>query len=101
MSREGWVENPLIEFSDEGEVVAIRSTAQPDREPFTSFLAGVVVVGIEDPQRLWEQLRKEPTTPLDKLLKPHLGTSRRAILLSGLDYTHWHLGPDARWQSIP
>ncbi|MDO4758592.1 MAG: cytosine deaminase [Rikenellaceae bacterium] len=101
LSRAGWIENPLIELSDEGEVVAIRSTAQPDREPFTSFRAGLLVIGVEDPQAVWEAIRTNHTTPLDKLLAPHLGDGHRALLFSGLDYRNWSLSPDARWQPIP
>lgn len=101
LSRDGWVEKPLIELSDAGEVVTIRSSAMPDREPFTSFFAGVVVVGIDDPQAVWEAIRDDHTTPLDKLLIPHLGRGHKAILLSGLNYHQWSLSPDARWQRIP
>jgi hypothetical protein len=63
----------------------VRFVSHPDREPFTEFYAGLLVVGLEgfDPATLLAN----HTTPLPELLAPYLHPeSRRAVLLTGLDY---------------
>lgn len=99
LDSEGLHRNPLIELSDAGELCAVTYTAHPDREPFTEFFAGVVVVGLEgfDPARLHDDL----STPLPELLRPYLRVgSRRVVLFTGLDYTHLRLTQASRLRRL-
>ena len=85
LDSRGLHRNPLVELDDGGGFVSVRCEPQPDREPFTEFYAGLLVVGLEgfDPA----QLHADRTTPLPELLTPHLNPdNRRVVLLTGLDY---------------
>ena len=85
LDSRGLHRNPLVELDDGGGLVSVRCEPQPDREPFTEFYAGLLVVGLEgfDPA----QLHADRTTPLPELLTPHLNPdNRRVVLLTGLDY---------------
>ena len=85
LDNEGVHRNPLVELNDEGELLAISYTTQPDREPFTEFHAGLLVVGLEGFDAA--ALPADCTTPLPERLAPHLNPdSRRVVLLTGLDY---------------
>lgn len=86
LTAEGWVEHPLLEERREGWRL-LRTTPHPDREPFTRFLAGVVVLGLRLDEHRLEALMQDHTTPLEVLLKPHLTKQQNLIHLSGLDYT--------------
>lgn len=85
LDRGGLHRDPLVELDAEGLLTSVRLVPHPDCEPFTEFHAGVLVVGLEgfDPA----QLQADHTTPLPELLAPYLRPeSRRAVLLTGLDY---------------
>lgn len=85
LDRGGLHRNPLVELDAEGQLASVRLVPYPDREPFTEFYAGLLVVGLEgfDPATLLA----DHTTPLPELLAPYLHPeSRRAVLLTGLDY---------------
>lgn len=85
LDSRGISRNPLVELDAEGQFASVRFVPHPDREPFTEFHAGLLVVGLEgfDPA----QLQADRTTPLPELLAPYLHPeSRRAVLLTGLDY---------------
>ena len=85
LDRGGLHRDPLVELDAEGQLSSVRFVPHPDREPFTEFYAGLLVVGLEgfDPA----QLQADHTTPLPELLAPYLHPdSRRVVLLTGLDY---------------
>lgn len=85
LDRSGLHRDPLVELDEEGQFASVRLVPHPDREPFTEFYAGLLVVGLEgfDPATL----SADRTTPLPELLAPYLHPeSRRAVLLTGLDY---------------
>ena len=74
-----------MELSDEGCVLAVGRCSTPDREPFTEFYAGVLVVGLSC--EAVAAVAHDHTTPLAELLPPLVDpTSERLVLLSGLDY---------------
>lgn len=88
--------NPLVELSDEGEVLRITTVAHPDRQPFTEFYAGMLVVGV-DPAML-PQLLSDHTTPLLDLLPPTINPARgRLMLLTGLDYAQLRFTTESRY----
>lgn len=85
LDRGGLHRNPLVELDAEGQLASVRFVPHPDCEPFTEFHAGLLVVGLEgfNPATLLA----DHTTPLPELLAPYLHPeSRRAMLLTGLDY---------------
>lgn len=88
--------NPLVHLTDEGLVSEIRTTDTPDREPFTEFYAGLLVVGLDD--AVLPSLLTDHTTPLLDLLAPHTNPARgRLTHLTGLDYTALRFTPESRY----
>ena len=87
--------DPLIELSTEGRIVSLGRCAAADREPFTVFYAGLLVVGFPpDYRTCFEQLKAAPPQPLHELLPPLLDPQEGVlVLLSGLDYEHLRLTP--------
>ena len=76
----------MVELSDEGCVLAVGRCSTPDRESFTEFYAGVLVVGLSC--EAFAAVAHDHTTPLAKLLPPLVDlAAERLVLLSGLDYT--------------
>ena len=76
---------PLVELNDEGLVVHISTCATPDREPFTEFYAGLLVVGLDE--RLFRSVSQDTTTPITNLLPPLIDPQhRRLVLLTGIRY---------------
>lgn len=85
LDRGGLHRDPLVELDEEGQLASVRFVSHPDREPFTEFFAGLLVVGLEGFNPA--QLQADHTTPLPELLAPYLHPeSRRAVLLTGLNY---------------
>ena len=79
------VAHPLVELNDEGLVVHISTCATPDREPFTEFYAGLLVVGLDE--RLFALVSQDTTTPITTLLPPLIDPQhRRLVLLTGIHY---------------
>lgn len=79
------IDSPLVELAADGRVVAVRRCPAPDREPFTEFYGGVLLLGLDEEVAL--PLLAERTTPIAKLFAPHLDPMRRTLhLLTGLDY---------------
>lgn len=89
--------HPLVTLDKQGEVVEVRCSEAPDREPFTEFYAGVLVLGLEE-----EQIPELPKSrePLTKWL-PALLTDRQTLyLLTGLDYPTLTPTPNTRIQPL-
>ncbi len=83
LTREGILEHPLLEVDDTGCILSIRTTSDPDREPFTEFYAGLLVVGLN--AELVERTKKDNASLLDtlpSLLHPNEGL----YLVTGIDY---------------
>lgn len=76
--------HPLVTLGEQGEVVAVRSTENPDREPFTEFYAGLLVLGLTE--ELIRQLPKN-REPLEKWLPALLTDQPTLHLVTGLDPT--------------
>ena len=89
---------PLIGLDTEGRVVSVAHCAEPDREPFTEFYAGVLVVGLS--RAAFEAVRDNHTTPLTTLLPPHLAENGRPALLSGLDYATMCFTAASRYEAL-
>ncbi len=88
--------NPLVCLTDEGQVSEICTTDAPDREPFTEFYAGLLVVGLDD--AALPSLLADHTTPIPDLLAPHTNPARgRLTHLTGLDYTTLRFTPESRY----
>lgn len=88
--------NPLVELSDEGEVLRVTIVEHPDSEAFTEFYAGMLVVGL-DPAML-PQLITDHTTSLHELLPQKIDPARgRLTLLTGLDYTLLRFTTESRY----
>ena len=74
LTREGLLEHPLLEVDDAGHILSIRTSADPDREPFTEFYAGLLIVGLD--AELIERTKKDNAALLDtltSLLHPNEG----------------------------
>jgi hypothetical protein len=90
---------PLIRFDAAGAVVAVDFCEHPDREPFTEFRAGIVVLGFS--REAFEAVRHNHDTPITELLPPWMEhDATRASLLTGLDYTTMRLTEQSRWEVL-
>ena len=90
---------PLMGLDAEGRVVSVVQCAEPDREPFTEFRAGVLVVGLS--RAAFEAVRDDHTTPLTALLPPHLDSGNgHPALLSGLDYATMCFTTESRYEAL-
>lgn len=83
------VEHPLVELTADGRLHRIvRSgvpTAAADREPFTEYLAGVLVPDFpRDCRTAFAAVAADRTTPLGRLLPREKGGI--CVLLTGIDY---------------
>lgn len=97
LTREGLVLHPLVTLDEQGEVVEVCRSEAPDREPFTEFYAGVLVIGLEEELIPGLQKSREPLT---KWL-PALLTDRQTLhLITGLDYPTLTPTSDLRIQPI-
>ncbi len=89
--------HPLVTLDEQGEVVEVCRSEAPDREPFTEFYAGVLVLGLEE--ELIPELPKRREPLAERL--PGLLTDRQTLhLLTGLDYPTLTPTPDLRIQPI-
>lgn len=84
LTREGVLQHPLIELDDRGEVVRIVACAEPDREPYTEFYAGLLVMGLQKEGIERVKISREP---LHEWLPKELTEKGGLHLLTGLDYT--------------
>ena len=89
--------NPLVELDEAGRVVQVTFTAAPDREPFTEFYAGLLVVGLDNvhTEELLHCLQ-----PLTEWLPSRLTDSSELYLLTGLDFRTLCTTPQTRIQRI-
>ena len=97
LTREGVLLHPLLEVDDIGHILSIRTTANPDREPFTEFYAGLLVVGLN------EMLAAEvmqSTQPLTEWLPSRLTDNSELWLLSSLDFQTLRPTPQTHIQRI-
>lgn len=91
--------HPLVELDEAGLLCAVRQTTEPDREPFTEFRAGILIAGLS--RELFEKVRHDHTTPLDRLLPPLLENPPRCVaLLTGLDYAALRLTAKSRYEQL-
>ena len=99
---DGLLASPLVTFSDEGEVVDLQFKDAPDREPFTEFYSGVLVVHFREAYReAFSEMMQHPTTPLVDQLPIYIDTqSRTHVCISGLDYSTMTLTPQSRIRKI-
>lgn len=97
LSREGITLHPLAELNDRGEVVRIVACPEPDREPYTEFYAGLLVIGLTE--AAIEQLQKS-REPLTEWLPAILTDQPLLHLVTGLDYMTLSPTPDLRIQRI-
>ena len=90
---------PLIRFDAAGAVVAVDFCEHPDREPFTEFRAGIVVLGFS--REAFEAVRHNHDTPITELLPPRLQLhSTQAALLTGLDYATMCFTAESRYEAL-
>ncbi len=88
-----------MELDSAGRVVRITTCREPDREPFTRFRAGLVVMGLS--RSNFEQVVNDHHTPLTQLLPPHLdGSLRQPALLTGLDYAQLTFTSESRYELL-
>ena len=83
LTCEGLLEHPLLEVDDVGHILSIRTSSDPDREPFTEFYAGLLIGGLD--AELIERTKKDNASLLDtlpSLLHPNEGL----YLVTGIDY---------------
>lgn len=97
LSREGITLHPLVELDDRGEVVRIITCPEPDREPYTEFYAGLLVIGLTE--AAIEQLQKS-REPLTEWLPAILTDQPLLHLVTGLNYSTLCPTPDLRIQRI-
>ena len=90
---------PLLCFDTAGAVVAVDFCEHPDREPFTEFRAGIVVMGLS--REAFEGVCLDHTTPITELLPPLMEPdSTQAALLTGLNYATMRLTEVSRWEVL-
>lgn len=95
---EGIVRDPLVVFDRDGVVRFVECCADPDRQPFAEFRAGLLVPGFPREWRAaFEGMQARAATPLPELLAA-LVSAREGIpvVLSGLDYDALRLLPGSR-----
>lgn len=97
INRHGLLLNPLVELDDRGLIVRVTTTATPDREPFTEFYAGLLVVGLDNVHT--EELLR-CLQPLTEWLPSRLTDNSELYLLTGLDFTTLSPTPQTRIQRI-
>lgn len=97
INRHGLLLNPLVELDDRGLIVRVTTTARPDREPFTEFYAGLLVVGLDNVHT--EELLR-CLQPLTEWLPSRLTDSSELYLLTGLDFKTLSPTPQTRIQRI-
>lgn len=79
------VRNPLVEVAPDGGIRLLGQWVDADREPFTEFLAGLLVPGFpSDYRAAFAAVAADRTTPLDRLLPR--AAQGCTVLLSGIDY---------------
>lgn len=91
------VVSPLVTLNEQGLVVQVTNTSAPDREPFTEFYAGLLVVGLN------EMLAAEvmqSTQPLTEWLPSRLTDNSELWLLSSLDFQTLRPTPQTHIQRI-
>ena len=95
---EGLVRSPLVEWDAEGHVVSLRTCDVPDREPFTEFLAGVLVFDFPcDIGATLDLMQCEANVPLPELLIRFCPAEDGvAVVISGIDYQTMRLTTDTR-----
>ncbi|MBE6182068.1 MAG: cytosine deaminase [Rikenellaceae bacterium] len=95
---EGLVRNPLVEWDAEGHVVSLRTCDAPDREPFTEFLAGLLVLDFPcDIRATLAHMQCNADIPLPVLLSRLCPAEERIpVVISGIDYETMQLTANTR-----
>lgn len=89
--------HPIVTLDEQGEVIEVCRSEAPDREPFTEFYAGLLVIGLREELIPGLQKSREPLT---KWL-PALLTDRQTLyLITGLDYPTLTPTPNTRIQPL-
>lgn len=101
-TSEGVVRNPLVEWNAAGHVVSLRTCDAPDREPFTEFLAGLLVFDFPcDIRATLDYMQCNADIPLPELLSRLCPAERGvAVVISGIDYETMCLTADTRITSV-
>lgn len=97
LRRTGLLRNLLVRLNEQGEVVEVRTTENPDREPFTEFYAGLLVLGLDREQI--EQVLKS-REPLHEWLPALLTDQPTLHLVTGLDPASLCATPSVRVQRL-
>ena len=97
-SSEGLVRNPLVEWDATGRVVSLRTCDAPDREPFTEFLAGLLVLDFpRDIRATLDYMQRQADLPLpEQLSRISPAKSGIPVVISGIDYEMMRLTADTR-----
>ena len=91
--------HPLMHLNEAGEVANITFCTEPDRQPFTEFCAGVVVLGLS--REAFEAVRHNLNAPITELLLPYMEQdATRAALLTGLDYATMSFTAESRYEAL-
>lgn len=98
----GIVRHPVAEVGEHGDVRWIGSSADPDREPFTAFFAGLLVPDFpRDFRAVFARLQMQPDISLAEVLSavvtPGCGVP---VVISGLDYETLRLTPHSRIMKV-
>lgn len=98
----GIVRHPVAEVGEHGDVRWIGSSADPDREPFTAFFAGLLVPDFpRDFRVVFARMQMQLDIPLAEALAavvtPGCGVP---VVISGLDYETLRLTPHSRIMKV-
>lgn len=92
------VRNPLVEWDAAGHVVSLRTCDAPDREPFTEFLAGLLVLDFpRDIRAMLDRMQRQADVSLSEQLSRICPVEEGvAVIISGIDYETMQLTTDTR-----
>lgn len=87
--------DPLLTLDDEGRILSLDHRPAPDREPFTEFYSGCMVLSFPGDYRTVFDLMMGEEAPLDELLRRHVVPPGEGIpaIISGIDYDTMRLTP--------
>lgn len=99
---QGLLQNPLVTLAADGSVLSVDICSDPDRQPFTEFYAGILVLRFPaDFRTVFAGLLLDTQTPLPEvlaaLITPDGGIP---VVISGVDYTTLSLTPLAQIRRI-
>lgn len=93
------IDRPLAELSPEGRIRSVVRCEEADRQPFTIFLAGLLVPDFpRDFRAAFAAVAGDRTTPLDRLLPRERGGI--CVLLTGIDYRRMLLTERSRIRAV-